>query len=255
MRKKRVFALGFLLVCCAGAVVSFRQGYWIPNYPSNVAFPVRGIDVSHHQGKIDWSRVKTDFAYIKATEGGDYQDPKFRENWIGSSSFGIRHGAYHYFTFKASGKDQAKNFIGSVPRQLQDMPPVVDLEFGGNSRADLSIVDFQRELTEFLSEVKRSFGSEPIIYTDSGFLNSYLQGFPTPRLWIRSVVLRPSDQPKWTIWQFSERMKVPGINGYVDQDVFVGTIAEFEALSTELDTSTLKATNNPGQKQQKRPRL
>ena len=230
MKKKLFWLAGLLIVSVAVSTYSYRKGYWIPNYPNESSFPVRGIDVSHHQGAIDWNRVKTGFVYIKATEGRDFKDSKFSENWQGSAKAGIRHGAYHYFTFKAKGREQAKNFLAVVPRENRQLPPVIDLEFIGNNRGDLSIPDFQRELTDFMMEVKRGFLAEPVIYTDPGFLNSYLAGYHLPRIWMRAVIFSPKDDPKWVFWQYSERVKIPGIQGLVDQNVFAGSMDEFNAL-------------------------
>lgn len=230
MKKKLFWLAGFLIIAAAIFPVSYCKGYWIPNYPSESTFPVRGIDVSHHQGTVDWKRVKTGFVYIKATEGRGFRDSKFSENWQGSAKAGIRHGAYHFFTFKATGREQAKNFLAVVPREDRELPPVIDLEFIGNARSDLSVSDFQRELTDFMTEVKQGFLVEPVIYTDPGFLNSYLAGYHLPRLWMRSVVLWPRDEPRWMFWQFSERVKVPGIQGLVDQNVFAGSKGDFNTL-------------------------
>jgi lysozyme len=61
--------------------------------------PVQGIDVSRWQGKIDWASVAAagkQFAFIKATEGGDHIDPRFLENWHGAKQAGLVRGAYHF---------------------------------------------------------------------------------------------------------------------------------------------------------------
>src|SRR5690606_30808246 len=63
------------------------------------ALPVHGIDVSRHQGTIDWhavARAGTRFAFIKATDGGDHLDPKFHENWQRAREAGVPRGAYHF---------------------------------------------------------------------------------------------------------------------------------------------------------------
>src|SRR4051794_5467055 len=70
-------------------------------HPSDSLYPLQGIDISHHQGAIDWARLPgqgVDFAYIKASEGGDHRDPAFAANWAGARKAGIRRGAYHFFT-------------------------------------------------------------------------------------------------------------------------------------------------------------
>src|ERR687883_942901 len=63
------------------------------------ARPIQGIDVSRHQGRIDWASVSaagTQFAFIKATEGGDHMDERFLENWQGAKAAGIPRAAYHF---------------------------------------------------------------------------------------------------------------------------------------------------------------
>ena len=63
-------------------------------------FGVVGVDVSHHQDDIDWPKVSQSnvrFAYIKATEGGDYVDPKFTDNWKQARAAGLAVGVYHFF--------------------------------------------------------------------------------------------------------------------------------------------------------------
>src|SRR5437868_3931860 len=51
-----------------------------------------GIDVSNHQGLIDWPEVAADhvsYAYVKATEGDDFVDKRFTQNWTGAASAGL----------------------------------------------------------------------------------------------------------------------------------------------------------------------
>ncbi len=109
---------------------------WMPGYRPALEHGERfGIDVSSHQGSIDWQRVARDgidFVYIKASEGGDAADARFRANWDGATSAGIEPGAYHFFTLCRSGADQAANFLESVPADRHALAPAVDLEFDGN---------------------------------------------------------------------------------------------------------------------------
>jgi lysozyme len=60
---------------------------------------IKGIDVSGHQDRVDWTRVKADgvkFAYIKATEGVGFVDPRFGAFAAGAQAAGIPHGFYHF---------------------------------------------------------------------------------------------------------------------------------------------------------------
>ena len=80
------------------------------NYPDEEHYPIRGLDVSHHQGLIDWARIPTEryrFVYIKATEGGDFWDKSFKQNWKQAMNAGLTVGAYHFFTLCRLGDEQA----------------------------------------------------------------------------------------------------------------------------------------------------
>ena len=240
MLKKHRLALGLAtaLVVLAAGVGAYFAGVWIPNYPPEAQYPIRGIDVSRHQGAIDWSAVPRDrvqFAYIKASEGGDHRDARFAENWRASAAAGVRRGAYHFFTLKTPGVPQAANFTAVVPRETQCLPRAIDLEFAGNSSVRPSISDFRRELEAFMQVVRNFYDREPVIYTTRGFRNRYLSDVPIDRLWIRSVIATPRlpSTQKWLFWQFSEKTRVPGVSGFVDHNVFNGDSAAFEDLVNE----------------------
>ena len=241
MRLCRILAvlagLAIPVIAVGGA---YFTGFWIPNYPSATDYPVRGIDVSNHQGAIDWTKVPqgpVHFVYIKATEGQDFRDVRFAENWKGSAAAGLKRGAYHFFTLKSTGLQQAANFIDVVPKDPEALPPVVDVEMWGNAATRPSVLAFQHELSDFMQAVRSHYEREPVIYTTNDFRNYFLRGFPPARLWIRSVITAPRipDQAPWHFWQYSERKRVPGINGFVDQNVFHGDRAAFEAFIRQGD--------------------
>lgn len=216
----------------------YFEGIWIPNFPHRNDFPVRGIDVSHHQGVIDWEKVQRDgihFAYIKATEGGDWKDRRFQQNWASASKVGLEKGAYHFFTLRTSGDRQAKNFIKTVPREPGVLPPAVDLEFGGNSKARPGVDVFRKELAVFLEKLNQTYDTAPVLYTTYTFYSNYLSGMRIERLWIRDVVTRPTGfaRNRWIFWQFSGRGNVRGIQGNVDLNVFHKNHDAFKALMTE----------------------
>ena len=100
-------------------------------------YPVHGIDVSRYQGDVDWFRVRGSgvaFAYLKATEGGDYADDHFPGNWAGARSAGVARGAYHYYYFCRTALEQAAWFMNHVPRDSSALPPVLDLEWNHRSK-------------------------------------------------------------------------------------------------------------------------
>lgn len=204
------------------------------NMPSLHRYPIQGLDVSAHQGKIYWNFVDTrrwSFVYIKATEGGDFKDPRFAENWRASAKTGLKRGAYHFFTFCKPGAEQAQNFMQSVPVEAQTLPPVVDLEFGGNCAHRPEKADFIKELGTFLQTLEQHYRQKPVLYLTRSFAQSYLSPDPFPEqpLWYRDILKKPGPvlgRP-WQLWQYSNRGHVEGIEGFVDQNVFAGTAEAF----------------------------
>lgn len=233
MMRRLATAIGFLAAIALAVLALCFFGFWIPNRPSEAKYPVRGIDVSHHQQEIDWKGVKASgvqFAYIKATEGADFTDGKFADNWKNSGEAGIVRGAYHFFTFGTSGEAQAANFISKVPGELTALPPAIDLEFSGYNKARRAAADdFQRELSAFWDAIFSHYHKTPVVYTTGDFQKQYLAAMPIERLWIREVWRTPREP--WTFWQFSPRGRVRGIPTFVDLNVFHGTSEDFSKLS------------------------
>lgn len=100
------------------------------NNPDKTKFPIRGIDISRFQHRINWKTSKSEdvrSVFIKATEGGDYRDPVFSENWNKSNQAGFVRGAYHFFTFCRAGREQAQNFINTVPVEAGTLSPATEL--------------------------------------------------------------------------------------------------------------------------------
>lgn len=209
-------------------------------YPSEAIFKIRGIDISHHQGKIDWRRVSQvdlQFVYIKATEGSDFKDPMFEENWQAAARARIGRGAYHFFTPCRSGEDQAANFIRSVPLDAQSLPPVLDAEFIKNCADAARAIDVQREISRFILRLQKHFGKPVTIYTTYDFMKLFpLAEFATNPIWIRSIYAAPAGEPSkdWLIWQYKNRGQVAGIKGYVDMNVFSGDENRFIRYSAGL---------------------
>jgi lysozyme len=209
------------LVSAAAALIWF---VWIPGYRPNLREGERyGIDVSHHQGRIDWDRVARDdisFAYIKATEGADFVDSRFAENWKEAEAAGVARGAYHFFTLCAGGELQARNFLRVVPDDRGALPPAVDLELAGNCLARPDPATVERDLHAFLTVVERVTARTAILYVGDDFEERYpvRASFGRP-LWHRRFLQRPNVE-EWVIWQVSGFAQVDGVRGRVDLDVF-----------------------------------
>ena len=204
-----------------GTVAALGWYVALPRFrPSLQAGEHYGVDVSHHQGPVDWSRVADDeitFAYVKATEGETLVDPRFTANWTGSAEAGLSHGAYHFFSLCSPGAGQARNFLATVPRDPNALPPVVDLEFGAcRRRPDRAVV--QRELLTFVDQVERELGHRVVLYVMRDFAEVYpIPGSLDRDRWERRLFRRP-DRP-WTMWQVSPVARVDGVSKPVDLNV------------------------------------
>ncbi|TPL98146.1 glycoside hydrolase family 25 protein [Mesorhizobium sp. B2-3-11] len=236
--KKRIVLGGLASLALACVVVVGAVVYFHTYSPNRGKYPVRGIDVSHHQGKIDWRRVAADdvaFAVIKATEGGDHVDNAFAGNLREARAAGLAVGAYHFFTFCRPGADQARNFISVVPHDQPLLPPVVDIEFGGNCPQRLSPEQLNTELKDFLGPVEAAFGKPAIIYLTDEDEAAYAGQIAARPLWLRSLLMEP-DRRDWMYWQYHNSGRVDGIEGDVDLNVLQGGPEKLAALLASAPT-------------------
>jgi len=186
---------------------------------------IYGIDVSHHQGEINWGKVKKwqnkkiSFVYIKATEGATYKDKMYKTNFEGARENGLLVGSYHYFRTSSSVENQFQNFINTIDKSQQDLIPLIDVEENKN----WSNEEFHEKFRTFLIKVENYFGKKPMIYTVNSFYNLNLSGkykqyhFLIGRYGKNAPNMR--DKSNWTIWQFSETGRVEGIPKQVDIDI------------------------------------
>jgi lysozyme len=230
------FGIFSLSISIWGAL--FYTGILQINRPTRQQFPIQGIDISEHQGEIDWAKIdrrEVNFVFIKATEGGDYRDLRFDRNWLGAKNAKIDRGAYHFFTFCKPGALQAQNFIDTVPVSQDILPPVIDLEFSGNCQHRPSLAELKQELTDYIRRITAVYHRQPMLYVTNEFYNAYLQSeFTDYSIWISDFYRLPNfDRAKrpWLFWQYSERGRMAGIDTLVDLNVFRGTRAQFQQLS------------------------
>jgi len=201
--------------------------------PIPKGYTVHGIDISYHQGTIDWQRVsqmckdniQIDFVFIKATEGITRQDEKFDTNWKQTAQNGILRGAYHFYYPSRDAAKQADNFIKKVKLVKGDLPPVIDIETS-NGKSKKKIV---AGVKIFLNKLEKKYKVKPIIYTNIHFYTTYLKGsFDKYPLWIAGYFdhdrFHSEFKTPWFFWQHSEKGKVDGIDGYVDFNVFKGDL-------------------------------
>jgi len=163
---------------------------------------VKGIDVSHWQGDIDWERIPDEyrFAFMKATEGTGFLDDKFRRNW--NSAVPMLRGAYHFWRYGYNATAQAEHFFDTV--------------------------DIVIRMRQMLQRTEELFGQKPIVYTARWWWDDWTlanTGFGDYDLWCahyRPTWLKPylpAGWDDWQVWQHSSSGKVPGVGGNCDLNV------------------------------------
>jgi lysozyme len=201
--------------------------------------PVHGIDTSRWQGAVDWPTARANgvnFAFLKATEGGDIVDPGFALNWDAAAQAGVARGAYHFWYHCRPAAEQARWFIRHVPRSAGALPPVLDMEwtpFSPTCTLRPSAQTLRAEARIFLEALEAHYGQRPLIYTTPDFYQTNEMWRVGPyEFWLRSVAAHPKESfagRAWTFWQYTGTGKVPGVRGNADINAFHGSQAEWAA--------------------------
>lgn len=232
-----IAAVGAIVLLGFAAFLLVWNGVILLNGISAEKYEVKGVDVSHYQGAIDWKTLAKEdiaFAFIKATEGSTFVDEKFEYNFDEAKKTHLAVGAYHFFSFDSNGDTQADNFINTVNGFEGMLPPVVDFEFYGDKEKNPPAKDgLVAELQVMLERLEEHYGTEPIIYATEKSYEMYLaDGFEKYDIWIRDVITTPkmSDGREWTFWQYTNRGRLDGYSGeekYIDINVFKGSKVDF----------------------------
>lgn len=223
---KHLISLIFLFTAlCASAQIQHIEDRGIkPGDDKSLADNYDGIDVSKYQGDIDWAAIAKNknikFAYIKATEGATYVDPRFEENIAEARKHGVKVGCYHFLRSSSSIADQFENMKKYVRRNEQNLVPMIDVESMGKWNQQ-QLVD---SLHEFAVLIYEHYKCAPIIYTYVNFYNRNLSDLFTnyPLFIARYTDTEPelNDGTRYVIWQFTERGRIDGIRGNVDLSRF-----------------------------------
>lgn len=207
---------------------------------------VQGIDVSHYQGSINWGSVKSSgiqFAWIKATEGTTYKDPQFNTNYVGAHNNGVIRGAYHFARpASSSGAAQADFFASNGGAWSADnltLPGVLDIENGSSSQCHgLSQAAMRTWIGDFYNTYKARTSRDVVIYTTANWWNNCTGGWTgmsaKSPLWVAHWTTGsptiPSGFPAWTVWQYTDKGNIGGINP-VDRNKFNGSRDRLLALA------------------------
>ena len=241
-RAARWAAILTLAISWCGAVAACRAQY------------INGVDISMWQGTVNWTSIKNagnDFAFVKATEGIDYTDPRFTQNISGALAAGIYVGTYHYGSLGVNQSDpndainEANDFVDAIaPYYAQGgnlLRPVVDVETLptglGSVAAERAFVS--KWTRDFIGVVKNRLGFAPIIYCNTNYATNYFESnMAQYDLWVANYNYAPPTIPPasidgvwngWDFWQYTDKGSVSGVSGNVDRNVYQGTLSEMLA--------------------------
>lgn len=229
-----VFVFYFFFVSPTG--FRWRALYGDQNYPEG--YEIQGIDISHYQGEINWRRLHTAminkcpvrFVIVKATEGSTLIDKHFKKNFYNAREYGFIRGAYHFWSTKSSARSQAQQFLDNVKLEEGDLPPVLDVE---HKSKEQPIDEFQREILLWLHIIEDQYHVKPIIYCSYKFKQNYLNDhrFDSYPYWIAHYYVdQMAYDGEWKFWQHTDVGRLPGIEGFVDLDVYNGSYYDLQQL-------------------------
>ena len=215
-----------------------------PASPATAVDGPQGVDVSSHQGSVNYSSVKSsgqDFVFVRSGIGNHTEDDTFIGNYDRAKSAGLLVGAYHVADADRTDGDairEARWFVnrhGGRGGSDGELPSVLDLETNPNG---MSPAELQAWVGNFLDELEERLGKRPIIYTYPAFWEGAMgntgkfSGYP---LWIAHYgVSSPRIPGGWnrhTFWQYTNDGSVPGVSGPVDRNRFNGTLAELRTMA------------------------
>lgn len=223
---RKTFA-ALVSVVCLFASIALAEAF-----PPSSTPTLPGVDVSSWQRVIDWTQVRAsgvEIAILRASEGDSFTDPYFAANYEGARAAGIRVGFYHYLTARTTEEAvmQADYFAQVIAGKTPDC--LLALDYGGGGT--LSDDQLTACALAFLGRVRARTGYGVMLYTDAWAAKSrYGRELAQYPIWVANYgVSSPEPNGKWSAWvgfQYSDRGRVPGIDGYVDLDQFTAQVLQ-----------------------------
>lgn len=188
---------------------------------------IHGLDMSHYQGDVFWEMVggnsKMMYVYLKATEGKENIDQKYKRNIELAHHHGLKVGSYHFYRALVPGQLQLHNFMSQCRPGDQDLIPMIDVESKPKAMSDDA---FRDSLRIFLLLVEEAYKQKPLIYTYTNFYNKYLVGqidkYPLMIAQYSQDEPRLADDRDIVMWQYTGKGRINGVNTYVDKSRFLG---------------------------------
>lgn len=191
--------------------------------PSPQQFRFQGVDVDQSNGAIDWAAVKAggaDFGYIRAT-AGTTRDEAFAANWDGARGGNVRRGAIHVYSLCRLARDQAAAFMATVPRDADQLPGALALDFAEDCPARPERSVLLNELQTFLTAAETHLGKPMLLKVAKAFDAQYhVTGAVNRPVWSMQLAFPPEYAGRpWRLWQASSFRRLPGVERPLNWDV------------------------------------
>ncbi|WP_045905905.1 GH25 family lysozyme [Clostridium botulinum] len=207
----------------------------------------KGIDISMHNGTVNFSAVKSsgcNIVIIKATEGVDYVDPCLNKHYNGAKAQGLNIGFYHFMSEKTDPTQQAVDFWNAIKGKQFNIIPTLDIETNSMGRSVKAISD---RCIQFLTKFKALSGYDCLIYTGGCFgrdnLDSRVKKY---KGWIAHYGVNSPMATGFTVvgHQYTEDGRINGVNTRVDLNNFENGIFINNKKEEEKKVKNLVVYNN-----------
>lgn len=191
---------------------------------------VMGIDVSKHNGSIDWTKVKNSgvsFVIIRCGYRGSatgvmVEDPKFKSNIQGAVAAGLKVGIYFFSQAvnRVEAVEEASMVLSLISGYKISYPVFIDVEAAGG-RADGISSDTRTEVVKAFCETIRDSGYTAGVYANKNWLGSKMStgSFGGYNIWLAQYAAAPTYNGRYEMWQYSSTGKIDGISGNVDLNI------------------------------------
>lgn len=177
------------------------------------------IDVSEHQGKINWETVKAAgyHAIIRCGYGNDEKsqdDACWEYNISECERLGIPHGVYlySYATNDSMARSEAYHVLRLIKGRALQYPVYIDVEEGGCEQ-------YSARACEVFGDLIEDAGYWCGVYASKSWWDSYLPGLERFTKWVAAWHDESKGQDGCDLWQYTNAGNVPGISGRVDVNV------------------------------------
>lgn len=222
---------------------------------------VYGIDLSKYQPKIWWHMLTLYcdkygtvfsgkapettyvqpvlFIILKSTEGATHVDKKYKHYVDIATKHRLVKGSYHFLTLNSGIQSQIDNYITNTDYKAGDIPPILDIEIPKDQLQGNNLSKMQGYALMWLVSIEKHYHVRPIIYASENYREKYLcsAAFDNYDFWVaRYYGVKPTN-PKWKLWQFTDKGQLSGLRSRhdIDINVFNGTYADFKEWLNKTD--------------------